>query len=279
MKFLSLAKSITKKITARLKRDNIAEYSAYSALYIVLSFVPIILIFLNIIKKTDIVSFLVKYDINILSGDVSEFIENLFEEVNEKSNGVILSFSTVSALWLSSRALIGIINGLNRINKTPETRGYFRIRIYAILAIAVMFTVLTITLFLLVFGAGISEIATELFPALSLFSGFTGWLRWIVGLIILVLFFMGTYSFLPINKGNSFSKLPGAVFSSLGWLVFSAIYSLYIENFADYSYLYGSLSVIVLLILWLYICMYILFLGEELNRFIYEKRILRKDNL
>lgn len=279
MKFLLQFRNIAKTFTARLKRDNVAEYSAYSALYIVLSFVPIVLIFLNIIKNTDIISFLVRYDVIILTDDVSSFINNLFHEVNSKSNGVIISFSTVSAMWLASRALIGIINGLNRISRTPETRGYFRIRVYAILSIAVMFGVLTVILFLLVFGAEISDFIISIFPTLNYYNDFFVWARWFVGFIILVLFFTGVYTFLPINKEKAVSKLPGAIFSTLGWLIFSAIYSLYIENFADYSYLYGSLSVIVLLILWLYICMYILFLGEEINRFVFELRSRRRNTI
>lgn len=122
-----------------------------------------------------------------------------------------------------------------------------------------------ITLALLVFGASILERLTAAFPYLEGINGAAFSLRWIIGFGILVLFFLLIYTALPIDKGKPFTKLPGAVFSALGWLIFSALYSFYIDNFANYSYIYGSLTVIVLLILWLYVCMYILFLGEELN--------------
>ncbi|HIU47977.1 MAG TPA: YihY/virulence factor BrkB family protein, partial [Candidatus Avimonoglobus intestinipullorum] len=72
--------------------------------------------------------------------------------------------------------------------------------------------------------------------------------------------------------------LPGAVFTTAGWMVFSFLFSIYIENFANYSYIYGSLTAIVLMMLWLYSCMIILLFGAELNMLnqIYKERKQKK---
>ena len=48
------------------------------------------------------------------------------------------------------------------------------------------------------------------------------------------------------------------------------VFSLYFTNFSNYSYMYGSLTAIVLLMLWLYFCICILFIGAEINHFLYE---------
>ena len=122
------------------------------------------------------------------------------------------------------------------------------------------------------------------FPFLE---GFSGWLISIRTLLVwcaLMLFFLLLYNFIPSRKGRfnkhnrryffTFEfpkKLPGAVFASLGWMIFSYFYSLYVDNFNSMSYMYGSLTTIVVSLLWLYFIMYILFIGAEINSFIEER--------
>ena len=64
------------------------------------------------------------------------------------------------------------------------------------------------------------------------------------------------------------SVLPGAALAAAGWLGFSFFYSLYIDNFADYTLVYGSLAAVVLLMLWLYFCMNIFLFGAQLNKLV-----------
>ena len=76
------------------------------------------------------------------------------------------------------------------------------------------------------------------------------------------------YKFLP-KKDNRFkAQLPGAAFSAVGWMVFSFFYSIYIEHFSNYSFVYGSLAAIVFLMLWLYFCMNIFLFGAQINKMI-----------
>lgn len=264
-----------KCITQRFKRDNLNEYAAYSALFIVLSFVPFLMLILTFINKLPVFPKTDGYTISLFSDDVTELFVQILAEVEAKTNGAMLSLSTIAALWSASRALIGIINGLNRIHRVKETRGFIRLRIAAVFYMLVFIASTVIVLVLLVFGQAILDRLLVNLPALEGMDGIWFSMRWAVGFCILILLFLFFYTALPIQKSKPFSKLPGAVFSATGWIGFSALYSYYVNNFADYSRLYGSLTTIVLLILWLYICMYILFLGEELNVMLGSKYIQR----
>ena len=88
-------------------------------------------------------------------------------------------------------------------------------------------------------------------------------------LMILIIFFLGIYTFVPDKRLKLRDQLPGAVFSTVGWMAFSFAFSLYFSHIGgkNYSYMYGSLTAIVLLLLWLYFCMCILFFGAEINYF------------
>lgn len=254
-----------KFITERFRRDNLNEYAAYSALFLILSFVPFLMIVLNLMKNLPVFSEAGTYDFEIVSDEVGSFITQIITEARAKANGTVLSVTTIVGLWSASRGLIGIINGLNRIHRVKETRGFLRLRISAVFYMILFILAMIAVLVLLVFGQAILDRIMLAFPIFEQLGAAVLSFRWAVGFCLLILFFLFVYAALPIQKSHPFSKLPGAVFSAAGWLGFSALYSFYVNHLANYSYVYGSLTTVALLILWLYICMYILFLGEELN--------------
>lgn len=254
-----------KFITERFRRDNLNEYAAYSALFLILSSVPFLMIVLNLMKNLPVFSEAGTYDFEIVSEEVGGFITQIITEARAKANGTVLSVTTIVGLWSASRGLIGIINGLNRIHRVKETRGFLRLRISAVFYMILFILAMIAVLVLLVFGQAILDRIMLAFPIFEQLGAAVLSFRWAVGFCLLILFFLFVYAALPIQKSHPFSKLPGAVFSAAGWLGFSALYSFYVNHLANYSYVYGSLTTVALLILWLYICMYILFLGEELN--------------
>ena len=92
---------------------------------------------------------------------------------------------------------------------------------------------------------------------------------------ILILFFLVLYMFVPNRKSKILYELPGAIATSAGWIGFSYLYSFYIDHMSNFTNTYGSLTAVVLLMLWLYACMYMLLLGGELNvylRSFYKKK-------
>ena len=70
---------------------------------------------------------------------------------------------------------------------------------------------------------------------------------------------------MPNRKAGIFGQIPGALVAAVGWLLFSLLFALYVDRFSNYTSLYGGLSAIVVFMLWLYVCMYILLLGGEIN--------------
>ncbi len=73
---------------------------------------------------------------------------------------------------------------------------------------------------------------------------------------------------LPSGRNQFWDSLPGALLASSGWLVFSDLFSIYVEHFAHLSNVYGSVYAVALSMLWLYCCMSIVFYGGVLNRYL-----------
>lgn len=254
----------SRKLSLRFRRHNLSEYSAYSALFITLSFVPFFIILLNVLKSLPVFFNAPDYQL-IGTNEVTEFFRELINEIDAKATGALISVTTIVALWSAARGLIGIINGLNRIHQVKENRGFIRLRFYAIIYTILLIAVIIVMMALLIFGEFLLGTIENLFSLPPISDGLAFSLRWLIVFLLLIIFFTAIYSALPIKKSTPLPKLPGAVFSAAGWIGFSALYSFYVRNLADYSSLYGSFAVFVLPVLWLYICMYILFLGEEIN--------------
>jgi membrane protein len=92
----------------------------------------------------------------------------------------------------------------------------------------------------------------------------------LIGLLSLV--FTSCFLALPNRKSKLRSAIPGALLSAVAWVVFSSVFSFYINNFAHYSHFYGSLTTLVVSMLWLFFCMNILFYGGMVNAWLEQRR-------
>jgi len=96
-------------------------------------------------------------------------------------------------------------------------------------------------------------------------------LRFFLLLLLQTGLFTAMFMVLP-NRKNSFSdSFPGAVLASLGWLIFTELFSVYVDHFRGYANIYGSVYAVALSMLWLYFCLLILFYGGALNRLLMKR--------
>jgi len=266
MKTVLSAINLVMKIAKKIQEDNVGVYAAQAAFFILIAFFPTTMLFLTLLNYLPFSAEQARsFTVNFLSPSVSGFVDSLISEIFQKASGAVLSVTTVTALWSASRGLFSVITGLNAVYGAHENRGYVKLRLITVIYMLVFMITLIITLVIIVFGGTIANWLIETFPELENATSLFTWVRWLFGFCLLVLFFLALYTFAPKHKTGLVAEFPGAVISAAGWLGFSAIYSFYINNFANYSYLYGSLTAIVLLMLWLYICMNILFFGAEIN--------------
>ena len=259
-----------KRIFDKYKKDEVTVYAAQASFFIVISFFPFIMLLLTLIQlipavnKSDLLELLVSIMPDMLDGLVISIVNDLYT----KSPGTILSISAIVAIWSASRGMLGIERGLNRVYETPQPRGYL-VRRLICSAYTILFVIACVaSLLLLVLGTTIERVIIQWFPVVSKFTHYVISIRSFLALAVLVIVFTGLYSLVPVHRSPLKTQLPGALFSTLGWIVFSALFSIYFNNFSNYSYMYGSLAAVVLLMLWLYFCICILFIGAEINEYL-----------
>lgn len=277
-----------KRISKRFDADNLTAYAAQSAFFIFISIFPFLMLFLNFLKYIPIFSdeSFDSWALDFLSPQIGELLKGIIAEAQDYGSGALISITTVAALWACSKGVLGIIYGLNSIYKTTEKRGYIQLRIVSIIYTVGLIAALAVVLILMVFGNKILDFILVEFPVMNAFANAVRVIRWLVTFGILILFFLFLYTIIPERKTKFKNELPGAVVSAVGWIGFSALYSFYIDNFGNHSKVYGSLTAVVLFLLWMYTCMIILFVGAEINvmlrdygliKIIVRKRKIRRD--
>ena len=258
---------MVKAFLKKLREDTVSAFAAQTAFFVILSFLPFLIFLLTLVRFLPVETEKLLASVqSVFPEAVHNYIGVLLYEVLQKTSGAIVSISVITALWSASRGFLVMIQGMNAVYGNKETRKYFTLRLLAVGYTLAFAMVLLLALVLLVFGNRIFIYAQNRVPLLRQAAFFVICLRTVISFFVLTGFFWGLYLLVPNRKSkHAAAELPGAILSGAGWLGFSYLYSFYIDRMSNFSAMYGSLTAIVLCMIWLYACMYIMFIGAELN--------------
>ena len=242
-------------------------YAAQAAYFFVLSMIPIILLLLTMVQFTSLTKdYIMNAVLQVFPTTVEGLIESIVDQVYSQS-GTIIPITVLVALWSAGRGVLSITNGLNCVYESRETRNYVYLRIRASLYTVIFLVAIILSLVLSVFGNRIAIMLNQHFPVLVRLIDTVIRSRTLITLCILTLFWDTVYKYLPnrknIGKTTMKKQLPGAIFTACAWQVF--VFSIYLDIFTGFTTMYGSLTMIILIMLWLYMCMYVILLGGEVN--------------
>lgn len=247
--------------------DNIMVYAAQSAYYLMLSSIPFIMILFSIVQLISPLNSLQleKAITGVVSPSLRGFAEGILDELFKKPGISIISFSAVTILWSASRGFASMERGVKHIYNIPKRRFFILDVIASFIYTIVFAAILLLCLGVIVFGQGIVSFLNN---HLKFFAIDINIIIYALVLLLAILIFTLIYMGFSGGKISFFKNLPGAMLTGIGWVVFSFAFSIYINNFSNYSRIYGSLTAVVLMMLWLYICMAIFLFGAELNKLI-----------
>lgn len=254
-------------IIRRVQTMNIGLHAANAGYFIVLSIFPALVLLLSLLRYTSLDA---RDLLSALDGVIPEALlpaaEKLIISTYAYTSTAVVSVSAVSALWSASRGIYGLLLGLNAIYGVQENRGYFYTRTISVFYTFLFLVVLLLTLILNVFGESLLQMLPAAQGALWEFLSEIIDFRFLLMLLLQTGLFTAMFMALP-NRKNSFSdSFPGAIFASAGWLLFSNLFSVYVDHFSGYATIYGSVYAVALSMLWLYVCLWLLFGGGALNK-------------
>lgn len=258
-----------RRLARWLRPMQIPLHSARTSFFLILSVFPSLLLLLGLLRYT---SYGADELLALLEGWLPQsllgFAQALVDASYRHSSKTVVSVSALASLWSASKGTYSLLEGLNAVYGVTEYRPYWRRRCSSLAHTFLLLLTLVVTLALHVFGNALLDFLqmTTIPAVMALLS----WLN-VKSILLLVLqtaLFTLMYALLPCQRNRLRYSMPGALVASVSWGVFSALFSVYVEHFAKYTNIYGSVYALALGMLWLYFCIGILFYGGAFNRWL-----------
>ena len=277
---------MTRKIIDLVKRtqriyagNEMAVYSGYATLYILMAMIPLLTLVIglvNLVPTVDLEN--LRSVVQELLPDVPQ-VQTMFDtviaNVNRRAGTLAVSVSVIASLWSASAGVAAIQAGLQKISGTGGS--FIRKRGAALLYTLLFVLLIPALLVFRVLRGSIETLIASLNQALNI-PDIASWLlrfmeySGLITVAAMVLVILLTYTFLQGGRRRLRLQLPGAVFTTVLWLAFSAFFEIFITRFWKASSLYGSLAAIFLAAMWLKSITMILFYGAALNEALLEDR-------
>lgn len=199
---------------------------------------------------------------SFLPEDVVAFLNLAIEHITKSSNNALLTFGLVFSVWFPLRAVSNLMEAINDIYG-EEKSGSHSIRTAILTALTIV--LIPAMLLLLLLGERVLGFIGEYIPISAEFI--TGWsrMRFVPMAAALLFMLSAVYFFSPSKIQKARYILPGAILSMGVWMLFSLIFSYYVDHVGRYSIIYGSIGVIIALLVWMDWSMIAMLMGAVFN--------------
>ena len=250
---------------------KVGKNAAALAYYLLFALFPLLIFLSNVIGLLNLNVAAITLSLQrFLPNDIIGLIESYLEYVSHTSSRTLMWFALVFSVWFPLRAVNGLMEDVRLAYHLgrPEKPVFYAFRqlIYTV----VFLLVIGLTLVLSTLGKQVIIYASSFLPKDVLhLSGFLleiwQYIRFIpIGLLMFAA--LGTLYAAALDKRQPLKTIrPGIVTALIFWMLVSIGFSFYVENFANYSIIYGTLGAVVVLLMWLYITAVFFIMGAELN--------------
>lgn len=258
------------KLISNIRKDEVTAIGAQLTYYLILSLFPFLIFLLNIIGHISVLDESILDDwLVFLPTETQILIKSIVNEIAIGRTDRTISLSLIFTLWSSSLGISAIIRAINKAYNIERRRNYIRQKIISIIFAVALAFLLIIVLLTLVFGETLGNTVFSYIGATEIFYKVWGILRTIIPIVSMIIIFGLLYKYSVIPNKRIYIRfidtLPGAIFTTVVWIISSSVFSFYVNNFAHYSRTYGRLAGVIVLLIWLYITSITIVLGGEIN--------------
>jgi membrane protein len=243
---------------------GLAQQVAYSAM---LAFFPAVAFLLGLLGLFHLYDDLKRFLDPIAPSGVIRFVNGL--QKDSRSSGASASAFVIGlfgAVWAASGAMGSVVKAVNRAYERLETRPFWKVRLIAILLVALTGIVTAGMFLLIVVGGPLGDAIAKKAHLGRAFDLLWAILRWPIAFVAILLFFALVYYLAPDTNVRNWKWItPGSLVGSLLFLALSGLFALYVTFAGSYSKTYGSLAAGVILLLWLNYSAWAILFGAELN--------------
>lgn len=253
--------------------DRATGLAAEQAFYYMLALFPMMILFLSILPYLSMdVQRVMMFIETALPRDTADMIEENVLNVVSSSNSGLLTFGIIGTIWSASTGMNAFIRAMNEAFNVENSRSFIKARLLSILLTIGMMVTFIIIFALFIFGELILDTVSNYMMMPAETESLLKIVRWSITVLVMITILCCLYYFGPHKKITFKQVLPGAVTATIIWQAVSLGFSFYVNNFGNYSDMYGSLGGVIVLMLWLFLTGLALVIGGELNAILHKNR-------
>ncbi len=266
--------------TVKVYADNeMSVYAGYATLHILMAMVPLMTLVIGLVNILPDVSLQhLETVLNDLLPDIEEvnaLIHGIISNVNRQAGTLAISLSAIATLWSASTGVNALQAGLCKISGSSGS--FIKRRAMALLYTLIFIALIPALLIFRVLRGSIEDLIgavnrwlniPDIAGRLLAFMEYSGLITAIVMAVVVLL----AYTYLRGDRQKLRYQLPGTLFTTVLWLVFSRLFEIFIQRFWQASSLYGSLAAMFLAAMWLKAIVMIFFYGASLNETLMRRR-------
>jgi membrane protein len=255
----------------------VAKASAYSS---ILTFFPLLLVLgsvLATIHRGDVYLREISYALGRILPAGSATALAYLKGTTQRPVGLLVGTSLLT-LWTASGVMISWMEGFRNAYQLPKIWGLLKERLIAFALVILAGIPMTFATILVAFGSRIEtrvvfHLGHEFGPYILLM-----WMaiRWGIAILTSIVVIALIYHHAVPRTQPWHSVLPGATLATVLWFGVTMLFGWYLQRYADYSIIYGSLGVSIALLVWMYLVSLVILIGAEFNAMIYPRAFLGK---
>ncbi len=253
-----------------------AKGGAYSS---ILTFFPFLLVLGSVmatVRRGDVYLREISYALGRILPAGSATVLSYLRGSTERPVGLLITTSLLT-MWTASGVIISWMDGFRRAYQLPKTWGLVKERLIAMSLVLMAGLPLTFSTILVAFGSRIEtrilfELGREFGPLILLLWGL---IRWLIAILTSIAVIQLIYHNAVPRTQPWHSVLPGAVLATAMWLLSTAFFGWYLQRYADYSVIYGSLGVGIALLTWMYLISLVVLIGAEFNAMLFPRGLTK----
>ncbi|GJL70129.1 MAG: hypothetical protein NPIRA06_27640 [Nitrospirales bacterium] len=272
--------AVAKEVWVASSEDDVFGRAAQLGFYFLLALFPAMLgvtALIGMLPRQLVVPNVMPYAREILPAESLVLVERYVDQMIQGSGGGLFSLSLLGSLWAASWGMMAIINTLNAVYGVKETRPLWKAGLTAVLLTIGAAVFFITSLILILGGEEVSQWVTEM-------TGWEWWatigwplLQWPVIVLFMLMAINLVYYWAPNSDHEWQWVKPGSVLAVFLWIILSLGLKVYVENFINYNAVYGPITGVIILMMWLYVGGLTLLLGGELN-FILKRPHIRDES-
>lgn len=268
-------KGFLQDLIISVQRVDISGLGAQLGYFFLLSFFPLLIFLVTLLPYLNLRQEQVFYFLeDVMPTEVYYFIEDTLIDVLSNQNGGLLSIGILGTIWSASKGINALIKAINQSYDVNERSGLMN-RAWSLVFTIAFVIIILIALLFPVFGKQISDLIFSYIGIEKSFESVWTIIRWLIPPVLIFIVLMAMYWIVPNTDQRLpfYSVIPGAIFTTMGWIILTYGFSFYVSHFGSFRSTYGSIGGVIVLMLWLYFTGMLIIFGGLLNASFQKRQI------